>query len=623
MPLDLNTEEIDSLDLNAQATGSTLKKLLMHYNEDLGDNDKGAKIYSEINSKEALERQLPRIKYQSQSIGESKKNLLVLNVNALDKSFSGDKDHYVGIVIEPTFPTYSVQYIDPLGGEINPIIKESIDNFLTGGAEITQYRGGLQYNKAERDSRSILVYLMSKAAHNQELPVLPDVEDKVKESKAIGRRLKRKYKSDNGKEIGASTDLVNLKLDDLRVLPRVDEVAEGASADAGAKEADDWVLRDDLSPLLIRKSYNPDVISRRLDSIARLITGGDICAAVAFDGQNILYSNNSGKPNAISERVFSLLSKIAQGGTTIEMISENKQLNDEMNAIAKIAAEQIVESKRSRGAANKKAELKQELENKLLKDIKKVVASLAIDSDPSKKFPEELVQAFRDHKRFEFVAGKTSTHELSGGKPVSVHAEMAMLDRVVSKDGIEVYDRNVVAGRKPFYIGLTMLCCKDCRNAVVAYNEVSAEESKVGIADDSLFQAVGVRGEHLQQYNNWTSPDFFERRPAIAGKYQEIKKRGQKYNPGGGKVLADDSNSEPEIDDVKSRKLAKTSAIATSPVLKASSASRLSTASHTVSSEMFRMNTESYVDPSDIGRFSPTTSVNVGQQGKKRKIEKI
>ena len=66
-----------------------------------------------------------------------------------------------------------------------------------------------------------------------------------------------------------------------------------------------------------------------------------------------------------------------------------------------------------------------------------------------------------------------------------------------------------------------------------------------------MFQAVGVRGQHLQQYANWTPPGFFERRPAVAEKYQEIKDRGQKYNPGGGKVFADDSNSEPEIDDVK------------------------------------------------------------------------
>ena len=71
------------------------------------------------------------------------------------------------------------------------------------------------------------------------------------------------------------------------------------------------------------------------------------------------------------------------------------------------------------------------------------------------------------------------------------------LIQVVGRNGIEVYDRDVNAGSKPFYIGLTMLCCKDCRNAVVAYNEVSAEESKSGIADDSLFQAVGVRGQHL------------------------------------------------------------------------------------------------------------------------------
>jgi hypothetical protein len=135
-----------------------------------------------------------------------------------------------------------------------------------------------------------------------------------------------------------------------------------------------------------------------------------------------------------------------------------------------------------------------------------------------------------------------------------------------------------------------------------------------------LFQAVGVRGQHLQQYANWTPPGFFERRPAVAEKYQEIKDRGQKYNPGGGKVFADDSNSEPEIDDVKSRKSAKTSAMASPSSAITGPVSKLSSAPHEVSSEKFKFDAESsYVNPSDIGRFSPTTSADVVRQSKKRK----
>jgi len=611
MPLNLSVEESESLNRNTKATGSTLEKLLMHYNKDL----EGMKTHVEINSERALEYQLRRI--------GGEKSLLILNVNALDKNFTGETNHYVGLVIEPTIPA-SVQYIDPLGERISPVIKDFINDTIVGSADITEYTSGLQYAAGERNSRLMLVYLMTKAAHSQELPVLPDVEDKVKESKAIGRRLRRKYKSDNGKEIGASTDLVNLKLDDLASSRNDFAIAsvaekEFASVDTSSSAAvkGEWILRDDddSQKVILRESYNPDMVSRRLDSIARLITGGDICAAVAFDGQNILYSNNSGEENAISKRVFRLLSDVAKGEMTIESIERNKELNRQMELIAETGAIQMAESKRSRKGGPSKDALISQYKPRLLRDLKIVIGSLTVDS--SEKFPEELVQAFRNPKRFEFVSGRSEAN------PGVVHAEMAILDRVVSKDGIEVYDRDVVAGRKPFYIGLTMLCCKDCRNAVVAYNEVSAEESKISIADDSLFQAVGVRGQHLQQYNNWTPPDFFERRPAVAGKYQEIKKRGQKYNPGGGKVLADDSNSEPEIDDVKSRKLAKTSAIATSPVLKASSASRLPTAFHAVNSERFSVDAGSYVDPRDIGRFSPTTSADVGQQGKKRKIEKI
>ncbi len=239
MPLDLNAEEIESLDRNVQATDSTLKKLLMHYNDDLG----GVKTHVEINSERALEYQLRRI--------GGGKSLLILNVNALDKDFTGETNHYVGLVIEPTIPA-SVQYVDPLGEKISPVIKDFINDTVVGGADITEYTKELQYAKGERDSRSMLVYLMTKAAHNQELPVLPDAEDKVKESKAIGRRLRRKYKSDNGKEIGASTDLVNLKLDDLVSLRNnfaIASVAEKEFASVDTSSSADvkknWVLRDD------------------------------------------------------------------------------------------------------------------------------------------------------------------------------------------------------------------------------------------------------------------------------------------------------------------------------------------------------------------------------------------
>jgi len=598
MPLGLDAEEMNTLRGDAQVADTAVRKLLMHYNGDLGNGEGGVKIYPVINSKEALEHQLPRIKYQFPNIGGNNKNLFILNVNALDKNFTGGANHYVGLVIEPTFPRYSVQYIDPLGGKINPAIRESINRFLAGGADITEYRDGLQYAEVrgkedartfvkghnDYDSGPMLVYLMTKAAHDQELPALPDVGDKAATSKDIGRRLRRKFRN----ELAVPTNLAILSLADLKILshsdPVVAKVAEKASASAAnavavmeiddskdnitsseervaagvpssaRTNAADWIPRDDPNPssLIIRKSYNPDMVSRRLDSIARLITGMDTCAAVAFDGEKILYSNNSGKKNDISRRVFKLLSDIATQEMTVEDISRNKAFNDEMNAIAETSAQQMSEEKR-RG----KAQWKKTFQAILLKDI-----------------------------------------------------------------SIRVDDQDVRAGRKPFYIGLTMLCCKDCRNAVVAYNEVSAKgksSGNIGIADDSLFQTVGVRGQHLQQYNNWVPPDFFEHRPAVAAKYQEIKERGQKYNPGGGKVFADDSNSEAEIDVVKRRKLVHIQKIATSPGIRVSSTSRLPapiSMMHSMSSAIAGSN----VSPSGIGNFSPATPAgNAGQHVNPRK----
>ena len=241
----------------------------------------------------------------------------------------------------------------------------------------------------------MIVYLITKAAHNQELPILPEAENKVKESKAIGRRLRRKYKSDNGKKISDSTDLVNLKLDDLASSRNDSAIAsvaekEFASVDISSSAAvkGDWILRDndDSQKVILRESYNPDMVSRRLDSIARLITGSDICAAVAFDGQNILYSNNSGNQNDISKNVFKLLSDVAKGEMTIESIASNKELNRQIELIAKTGAHQMAESKKTRKGRQGKDILKKQYETTLLKDIKKVVSSLARDSN--EKFPE-------------------------------------------------------------------------------------------------------------------------------------------------------------------------------------------------------------------------------------------
>lgn len=131
---------------------------------------------------------------------------------------------------------------------------------------------------------------------------------------------------------------------------------------------------------------------------------------------------------------------------------------------------------------------------------------------------------------------------------------MAILDRVIDKDRMRTSDEEVVKGHKPLYIGLTMLCCKECRNAVVAFNEVSAEGVKSGgvsteLVKDLSFQMVGVRGQHLLQFP-WGPPEFFERRPAIAKKYAEItanqKSKGMVVpeNP----LFADNSHSDPEID---------------------------------------------------------------------------
>jgi hypothetical protein len=50
--------------------------------------------------------------------------------------------------------------------------------------------------------------------------------------------------------------------------------------------------------------------NRRLDSIARVITGGDICAAVLFDGENIKVANNTNNDSNLIKKSFSLFREL-------------------------------------------------------------------------------------------------------------------------------------------------------------------------------------------------------------------------------------------------------------------------------------------------------------------------
>ncbi len=629
MPLELNPLETSSLAPGIQIEGAAIRKLLQHYNQQdnvqvhLEHRSREELVHTldEIASDEIASAADPA--------ASGKTHLIVINVNSLHKGFDpGNQSHYVGIIINKPAGAgavggqYTIQYIDPMSHSINKDIERTIKTHLRldDRVSVNPYRGSLQIARVSAEEGRIvgndvdcgvmLTYLMTKASHNQGLPSGAFSGDLVMESRLIGEGLRTIFLGDNGKEPEVSTNIVDLSLSDIRArapsaratadLP-VENAGRGISgrellaargatmatlpedtmhstsdhalallADKGATiaalsgEVNNSILRDSSS-LLKRTSANPDVVSRRLDSLARLITGRDVCAAVAFDGERILFANNNNNNSllenhehperSIARNVFLLLSYIAKNDLTQSQI-DSSEIPEIMENLVSTAVREY-----KKGFKRIPEDLPL-YETRVRRDINKLVNSLAVDGDETRRFPRSIREAFKRgiEGGVEFVPGReVSIRDSSTGKEedrrVIVHAEMAILDRIITSDDILVSDKEVTAGRKPLYVGITMLCCRDCRNAIVAFNEVSSQTpvSATGSSppkiQDASFHTIGTRGQHLMQFP-WGSPRFFELRPAIKAKHDEIVRRlSRRHSVEPGKPMsADLSDSDPESD---------------------------------------------------------------------------
>jgi hypothetical protein len=298
---------------------------------------------------------------------------------------------------------------------------------------------------------------------------------------------------------------------------------------------------------------------RRLDSIARLITGGDVCAAVAFDGGQFLVANNNHADNDLIIGYFAFFGGLAHRNLTLSELASNREIQAGMEALVEESVRRFGELQRSRnsgGSETRRAAVEAkiaakevELRSRLRKDIRKVVSSLARDSE--KPFSPVMKAAFvREYEHlsrgtravaegvsgesmaaavphakmvavasaditagagrsggtasvapfpargYKFVEGRTVLieREVGGGTVTrKAHAEMCILDDVITKEGeLEVLDSEVVDGRKPFYVGITFLCCPDCEASVEAFNASDRKASLVEVRDSDRDEGEAV-----------------------------------------------------------------------------------------------------------------------------------
>jgi hypothetical protein len=75
----------------------------------------------------------------------------------------------------------------------------------------------------------------------------------------------------------------------------------------------------------IDRTTSTSAENRRLDGLARLVVGDDICAATCFDGQKILISTNKGEKRGWHKELGDFLKDIASDKSlTIDKINETK-----------------------------------------------------------------------------------------------------------------------------------------------------------------------------------------------------------------------------------------------------------------------------------------------------------
>ena len=587
----LSDEFKDSLDGTTQVEGAIINELLKHYNPQ-------QEVLQYDSRLESLEETLGHI----DTSNIAKKTLLVVPVNALDGSLSGS-NHYVGLVIDKE--NNVIHYIDPMGSSERGIHKDIGDrvNQVFEGWDITSYKGRLQYANAieegefrhfpsdqnNHDCGPILTYLMTKAVEGNSLPSIGRF-DQIKESKEIGQGLRRVFRQDDNKD--EKTNISSLDVNHLRTIGQqlesgkkaihVSEVPKdlpkqqmksmrisgadikriGTSTTHSALKSKDAIIpgikqKDKTTRIgqtvkvedirLERVSRNPEAINRRLDSIARIISGKSACAAVAFDGEKLLVANNDNDYSNLTKDLFLLLENVANTNMTKNEIKTHQGIQED---IVKIQEEAIkLHSLQIKGSDQRKKYI-----NKIPEDLAKVFNSLAIDCEESKRFPESYRNAFKrgisintdpESGGVVFVQGveadvKAKDHGITVTRRTRVHAEMALLDRVVGEKTFVVKDEEITRGIKPFYMGITKLCCRDCSLAIRALNEDSQIKVKGSTFEFEIFQTiVATRGEHYQQFP-WGQPEFFARRSQVERMYSALKNNKHLlFDPG--LMLADSS----------------------------------------------------------------------------------
>lgn len=236
-----------------------------------------------------------------------------------------------------------------------------------------------------------------------------------------------------------------------------------------------------------RKSHNPERHFRRLDSLARLLEGNSICAAVYFNTLDNSLWVASNKVHAASRTSNAHIDNIKH---TFELITDERVSNEEaLSQLSKSIYDNFTQENRWLLTSLEKAKID------LLATIKAWLKDFSDSGEPSKtwlknfidqlecdasirkaleKCAAKIARLARDFLKLRnFLRSSNLQSSLSGNIAKAlrekkyqilhfdnkdVHAEMRILGKILKTPGAE-----------KSYVGISKLCCAHCALAVAAF----------------------------------------------------------------------------------------------------------------------------------------------------------
>lgn len=255
----------------------------------------------------------------------------------------------------------------------------------------------------------------------------------------------------------------------------------------------------------------PNKNERRLDSLARLLEGNHICAAVCAVGDKVYIATNQltkGSRQETRNRLQDLLKVLS-----VKVFGE-----EDLKIFKKVVLESVKSSAQGKMTLNdgeilviaeKFARQGFEEWNKTtivqLKQQYKTYSRLS-DAVMVHSLAERLATDFlkvrkeiRDNKVSNLLHRK-STFEILEAEKSGVHAEMTILDKLLQE-----------GNAAPVYIGISKKCCDKCTDVIKAVNVALGAKIEIDDSEEEIPDTIQVSGVHPQQPANWVKPSFLSR----------------------------------------------------------------------------------------------------------------